>query len=459
MEKYIRKMTENGNWFWLLVYSAIFAYFVARLLWLPGEVTGNPQCITEKVAFWLHFKQSVTLPLAILLGAIFVHMFSNPIAAPPTEGLGEQDKSAVLAQALAKQSLQRRNWMIFAYSFMLVALLVPIYTFGPGWDSGKVLSLERSNDLTHPVGIFVGCSRGQQKGELSCPATSKGDNKPRTTADKPASSVPPTTTIKGTKSDGKNTPASGVPATPAQKPDKPEAESGGAWVLNLGGHVSNAASCKTADGAAPVCEVHGGLLVPIYVIILALIGGGISLTRRLPEYQNRANPEFISTAQDTRLTQHEFREYLVFQMVQFISAPFLAILAYFLVDPSNTVASVVLAFSAGFASESILLMVRALTQKFTPNDDVPASGTLSGIVTHVEGGIANPIENAEVSLASAPQMRTLTDKSGFYLLGNVPLGEHGIKVAADGYQPAGGSVRVEQAQQIVTKHWTLAKPA
>lgn len=456
MEKHIRKLLTNGNWFWVMAYGLIFAYFLIRYCCLTIPLN----TLSEGIQ-WIHFKQSVTLPLVILLGVVFVHMFSHPIESLPAEGLGEQEKAAALNRTQLSLSLQRRNWMIFAYSFMLVALLVPVYMFGPGWD----FSLKKNNDLGHPVGIFVGCSVDQQKGELNC-FTPKGNNVATTTDARaqPASGLTAagaTSTDKPTKTD--------KPAGNNKSPNpvsKPEANiatttppiTGSAWVFNLGGHVINAKACKADDGADTVCQVRGGLLIPIYVIILALVGGSISLTRRLPEYQKCANPEFISTEKEPRLSQHEFREYLVFQMVQFISAPFLAILAYFLVDPSNSVASVVLAFSAGFASESILLMVRALTEKFTPTGGTYVSGTLSGIVTFANAdGQSTPASNAEVALSSSSQVRTLTDDAGFYVLNNLPIGEHGIKVAATGYEPTTGSIRIERAQEIVRQHWSLKK--
>lgn len=442
MEKRVFRLLTKENWLWPTVYGLIFAYFLLRYccLLLPDDTPlDNAQ--------WVHFKQAVTLPLVILLGAVFVHTFSNQIESPSTEGLEEHEKAAVLKKMLQSQSMQRRNWMIFAYSFMLVALLVPIYMFGPGWDGQKNLSITKNNDVHHPVAIFVGCSLDQPKGELSCLSLTQKSGKSQSGgAAPPSSSVPTTQTASAANS-----------AQSAEKLalcDLP----GGSWVLNLGGYVVNAQNCRAEEGANTVCKVRGGLLVPIYVIILALVGGSISLTRRLPEYQKCANPEFVSTEKEAKLSQHEFREYLVFQMVQFVSAPFLAILAYFLVDPANSVASVVLAFTAGFASESILLMVRALTEKFTPASIMPSSGTLSGIVTLASaGGQTTPAQNAEISLAASSQVRTLTDDAGFYVLNNVPVGEHGIKVSAKGYEPTTGSAKIERAQEIVRQHWSLNK--
>ncbi|MBK9663858.1 MAG: hypothetical protein IPO71_13230 [Nitrosomonas sp.] len=65
------------------------------------------------------------------------------------------------------------------------------------------------------------------------------------------------------------------------------------------GVVMSALGKKDADNKTTTCQVRDGLLVPLYFIILALMGGSISLTRRLPElakasrhraYYNRAAP-------------------------------------------------------------------------------------------------------------------------------------------------------------------------
>jgi hypothetical protein len=203
--------------------------------------------------------------------------------------------------------------------------------------------------------------------------------------------------------------------------------------------------------------VRGGLLVPLYVIILALIGGSISLTRRLPEYQVRASPEYLATEKEPRLSQHQLREYLVFQIVQYISAPLIAVLAYYLAEPDKTATAVVLGFTAGFASEAILLMVRAMAEKITPgtSGSAPQFGTISGVVTH--DGI--PVVKAEVSIATHPQLRTLTDDCGHYVLGNVPVGEHGLKIVKDAPKlELSETVRIDRPQAVVTRNVVSKKP-
>jgi hypothetical protein len=122
-------------------------------------------------------------------------------------------------------------------------------------------------------------------------------------------------------------------------------------------------------------EITGGLVVPLYVIVLALVGGAISMTRRVPEYQRRA--------MDSRdpLTNAEAREYLVFQIMQVITAPLIAITAYYIFRPAAPLESVVVGFASGFASEPILVMIRALVDKLRPAGQPPQPAPISVAVT------------------------------------------------------------------------------
>jgi len=84
------------------------------------------------------------------------------------------------------------------------------------------------------------------------------------------------------------------------------------------------------------------------------------MTRRVPEYQGRA-----MDLQDP-LTNVQARGFLVFQIMQVISAPLIAVTAYYIVKPTTPLTSVVLGFGSGFASEPILLMIRSLVEKLSP---------------------------------------------------------------------------------------------
>ena len=149
-------------------------------------------------------------------------------------------------------------------------------------------------------------------------------------------------------------------------------------------------------------------------------------------------------------------------MVQFISAPFLAILAYYLIEPSNTTNAVVLAFAAGFASETILLMVRSLANKITPeNTATQQYGAVTGVVTLVNkdpSSPGKPADNIQVSLSGSSQIQTITDAQGFYILGNVPVGDHTILFANKKKEvEIKETVKIERAQAIAKKNVTIVE--
>jgi hypothetical protein len=108
-------------------------------------------------------------------------------------------------------------------------------------------------------------------------------------------------------------------------------------------------------------RIQGGLVVPLYVVVLSLMGGAVSMTRRVPEYQRRT-----LDIEDRDMTPDKARENLVFQIMQVFSAPLVAVTAYYLFEPDSGAKSVLLGFVSGFASEPILLAIRALVEKLTP---------------------------------------------------------------------------------------------
>jgi hypothetical protein len=101
------------------------------------------------------------------------------------------------------------------------------------------------------------------------------------------------------------------------------------------------------------------------MLVLALIGGAVSMTRRSPEYQRRtADPA-------DPMTPEGVREACVFQIMQVISAPLIALTLYHLVAPTARATSIGLGFAAGFASEPILVGIRALVEKLLPTNAAP----------------------------------------------------------------------------------------
>lgn len=115
-------------------------------------------------------------------------------------------------------------------------------------------------------------------------------------------------------------------------------------------------------------HLQGGLVVPLYVVVLSLMGSAVSMTRKVPEYQRRAlDPK-------EPLTNAQAREYLVFQIMQVFSAPLIVVTAYYLFGPDTRAKSVLLGFASGFASEPILLAIRGLADKLRPVDVLSTVG-------------------------------------------------------------------------------------
>lgn len=55
----------------------------------------------------------------------------------------------------------------------------------------------------------------------------------------------------------------------------------------------------------------------------------------------------------------------MFQLIQLLAAPIIAVVAFSIVEPASATATVVLAFGAGFSSEPFLLMVREYVERIS----------------------------------------------------------------------------------------------
>lgn len=130
-----------------------------------------------------------------------------------------------------------------------------------------------------------------------------------------------------------------------------------------------AAACSaqaTEDPKRPFVEVIGGVAVPLFVVVLALIGGAVSISRRIPEYQRRNDPHYVPTEIEPAMPAFRVRESVVFQIMQLISAPFLAIATMQVIEPNNLASASTLAFATGFFSETILYMIRGMVNGLKP---------------------------------------------------------------------------------------------
>lgn len=138
------------------------------------------------------------------------------------------------------------------------------------------------------------------------------------------------------------------------------------WVVNIGGSITSESDSKEFR----LVQIRGGLVIPLYAVVLSLMGAAVSMTRRVPEYQRR-----ISPGDAEYITFDQARERLVFQIMQVASAPLIVITAYYLVEPGSQASTIALSFAAGFSSETVLLLIRAMLEKLQPASTTAAPKT------------------------------------------------------------------------------------
>lgn len=159
------------------------------------------------------------------------------------------------------------------------------------------------------------------------------------------------------------------------------------WFLHIGSTISKKTrnnsetdedSHKTV-AAASYDVLKGGLAVPLYVVFLALMGGAVSMIRRVPEYQKRATHLYQKewepdkshdTGEEAPISEIRARELVVFQIMQMFTAPLIAITAHAVFSPEDIAAAGLLGFLSGFASEPILLRLRKLADALSRQTNI-----------------------------------------------------------------------------------------
>lgn len=128
--------------------------------------------------------------------------------------------------------------------------------------------------------------------------------------------------------------------------------------------------------------IIGGIIVPVYFVVIAIIGALIGMARKMPEFQRRGTITYQQKYSDylqqdnnmqPPMTAAHIREAIIFQMIQVCCAPGIAILAYAYVQQESDGANAILAFAAGFSSEIFLRAIRALVDKFIADGPKAAS--------------------------------------------------------------------------------------
>ena len=112
-------------------------------------------------------------------------------------------------------------------------------------------------------------------------------------------------------------------------------------------------------------RLRGGLIVPLYVVVLSVMGAAVGMSRRLPEIQSQAAHSVQSSGKG--ISAIVARERVIFQIMQVLAAPLIAVTAFATLEPDTITAAALIGFTSGFASEAVLVKLRqasdALTQK------------------------------------------------------------------------------------------------
>jgi amino acid transporter len=192
------------------------------------------------------------------------------------------------------------------------------------------------------------------------------------------------------------------------------------WVLYVGSWIPD------QEQGHPPYKIVGGLVVPVYFVILSLMGAAVSLARRVPEIQKRSAPDYVGTEKEPKLTFAEALEYLAFQIMQFVSAPLIAVTAYYVITPGSRATSATLGFSSGFASEAVLLLIRGAVEKISPAvTPTAASGSATGTVRRANAAV----QGVKVGIVGQPSLKTESDATGAFVLNGIPAGEQVIEAA------------------------------
>ena len=146
----------------------------------------------------------------------------------------------------------------------------------------------------------------------------------------------------------------------------------------LGAKVDSLKATIESERELAPKPITGGLVIPIYFVVLTLLGALVSMVRRLPEFQHRSllsyPAEYAALVADPKaeprppLSFGQARDYVVFQMIQVASAPVIGVVAYAWAKPQEIPATTLLAFAAGFSSDVFLLAIRSIAERIVKPD-------------------------------------------------------------------------------------------
>ncbi|KAK47812.1 hypothetical protein BG58_40940 [Caballeronia jiangsuensis] len=319
----------------LFVFGLLFLFIIASSI---SAIYGAAK--QNDAPFWQSFVTIIPFVVFILLTLAFSTWFIACFTGEPND-----DKR--------KQSFR------FAYAFTITSFVVLMLPVANPWQP----------EILGPISLIRGCVVPESPTDNSVPravSCVRGEQSYFPAAQASASAPDRRGNIQ--------TPAE--PAGPPTIKQVREANDGAAypWLVTIGGFNGVVVDTYPPGGRARYNVVKGGFVVPFYVVLLALVGGAVSLTRRIPEYQKRSEDNFVPDGAVTALSQLETREVVVFQIMQLISAGFIAVVAFYALSPNSMSTAIALSFMSGFSSELILLQIRSIVEGLQPKAAKPTFG-------------------------------------------------------------------------------------
>jgi hypothetical protein len=180
------------------------------------------------------------------------------------------------------------------------------------------------------------------------------------------------------------------------------------WLVNIGGVLDTSGALK------------GGVAIPLLVLVLSLVGASINMLRKLPHFlslYDAITDDAVNPAGKGGPGE-ELRAGLFQYFVYILVSPFIAMTAYCLmniVNYTNTNALMVVAFSVGFISDSVVEAILSKAQSFfggTPASDptrlvvptpTPAAAPAQGAVPGPEGSAS---ATPDASIPATPDIST-----------------------------------------------------
>lgn len=373
---------------------------------------------------WLPFAAKATLAAAYLtLVGWFLYAFTHA------------DQQTIDVKALASQ---RASMFRFAYMFSLFSFALLVLPFT------AMLRSDEAPPDTGPIRLLRACVQPTPSARPASGVASPIDLCPEPKP-KGAVSYPWLVAV------------GGVVAQECGKGDFHCSGSSEAQSATRTAAATSAASAPvmTGERPTPLYSVMGGFVVPFYVIVFSFVGGVVNLTRRVPEYQKRSSCHFVGTANESVVTLLEAREFVIFQIMQLMSAPFVAMVAYYALEPKSIASAAGLAFASGFATESVLLLVRGMVSGLKPEvttKTAAASGPATAAKLHVvvkRGGAA--VDKAKVEIRRLPSetpgfKEGTTDAAGAVEFLALPPGS--VWVVASNGAPGGQATQASAPQKV-----------